>query len=114
MTHHTVSKGRDERAERAVLGSWLGAVLGVAGVLVPKCPLCVAAYLCLFGVSASSAQAIAKLGVPLCIALVLASLLGTAFLVAQRGRRSRARTPSSSNGSASADADVHACCCRSR
>ncbi len=75
------------RAERALLGSWFGAALGVLGVLVPKCPLCAAAYLCLFGVSAGSAQAIVKLGVPLCLGLIFASVLGTALFVAHRGMR---------------------------
>jgi hypothetical protein len=75
------------RAERALFGSWLATALGVAGVLVPKCPLCVAAYLCLFGVSAGSAQALVKLGAPLCLGLIVASALGTALFVAERGRR---------------------------
>jgi hypothetical protein len=74
-------------AERAVLGSWLASALGVAGVLIPKCPLCAAAYLCLFGVSAGSAQAIVKLGVPLCLGLIVASAFATALFVARRGRR---------------------------
>ena len=96
------------RAERAVLGSWCGAALGIAGVLVPKCPLCLAAYLCLFGVSAGSAQALVKLGAPLCLGLIFASALGTALLVARRGReRDRAR---SAHGSVAAPRGVG--CCR--
>jgi hypothetical protein len=74
------------------MGSWFATALGVAGVLVPKCPLCLAAYLCLFGVSAGSAQAIVKLGAPLCLSLIVVSALGTALFVAQRGRRDSTRS----------------------
>ncbi|MEI9937652.1 MAG: hypothetical protein WDO69_10575 [Pseudomonadota bacterium] len=77
------------RAERALFGSWLTTALACLGVVVPKCPLCAAAYLCLFGVSASSAQAVVKLGLPLCIALVAGSALATAWFVARRGQRVR-------------------------
>lgn len=81
------------RAKRAVLGSWLAAALGVAGLLIPKCPLCVAAYLCLFGVSAGSAHAMVGLGPPLCIGLVAAPVLGTTLFIAwRRVRRSAAPT----------------------
>jgi len=74
-------------AARALFGSWLTTVLACLGVLVPKCPLCAAAYLCLFGLSANSAQATVKLGLPLCIALIAGSALATAWFVARRGRR---------------------------
>jgi hypothetical protein len=72
----------------ALFGSWLASALGLLGLLVPKCPLCLAAYLCVFGVSASSARSVAWLGVPLCAALIGASVIATAVLVAKRGRRS--------------------------
>lgn len=77
------------RAERAVFGSWAFSVLGLLGVLVPKCPLCFAAYLCLFGLSASTAHAVAFLGRPLAFALIAGSALATALLVMQRARRAR-------------------------
>ncbi|HYP76091.1 MAG TPA: hypothetical protein VER12_09055 [Polyangiaceae bacterium] len=83
-----------KRAQRAMLGSWLGSALAFFAVAVPKCPLCAAAYLCLFGLSASSAQAVAELGVPLCVAAIAGSTLATALLVMQRGRRLRARSRS--------------------
>jgi len=82
------------RAKRALFGSWLTTVLACLGVILPKCPLCLAAYLCLFGVSASSAQALAQLGVPLCFTLIAGSALATAWFVARRGRRLAARSES--------------------
>ena len=81
--HHVVP----QFAGRVVFGSWLTTSLATAGVLLPKCPLCVAAYLCLFGVSASSARAAARLGLPLCVGMVCISVLATAVFVARRGRR---------------------------
>jgi hypothetical protein len=75
------------RAERAVLGGWAATGLGVAGVLVPKCPLCAAAYLGLLGLGAGSARTIVNGSVPLCLGLLFTSALGTAFLVARRRRR---------------------------
>jgi len=77
----------ERRAARAVLGSWLTSALALFAVIVPKCPLCVAAYLCMFGFSASSASALVQLGLPLCVALISASALATALFVARRGRR---------------------------
>ena len=79
------------RAERFVLGSWFTTALALGGVLLPKCPLCVAAYLCLFGVSASTARTAATLGAPLCIGLIALSTLATALFVAWRGRWAKAR-----------------------
>jgi len=69
-----------------LVGSWLGSALALSAVMLPKCPLCVAAYLCVFGVSATSARAVVQLGLPLCIAFIAASALGTALFVARRGR----------------------------
>ncbi len=40
---------------RPKLHPWLGLALGALLTLVPKCPLCFAAYLSLFGISASAA-----------------------------------------------------------
>lgn len=79
------------RTGRFLVGSWLGSALASLAIFVPKCPVCVAAYLGLFGVSASSARAVVQLGVPLCIALIAGSALATALFVAQRGRRLAAR-----------------------
>jgi len=69
-----------------LIGSWFGSLLAFLAVFVPKCPLCAAAYLCLFGVSASSARAAVQLGLPLCIAMIAGSALATAWFVARRGR----------------------------
>ena len=84
--NHRLS-ARTARARRLLFGSWLTTALSCLGVFLPKCPLCVAAYLCLFGFSASSAQALVKLGAPLCAALIASSVLATAWFVARRGRR---------------------------
>jgi len=82
------------RAERALFGSWLTTALACLGVLLPKCPLCLAAYLCLFGVSASSARAVAELGLPLCLTLIAGSTLASAWFVARRRRRCAVRSES--------------------
>jgi hypothetical protein len=93
------------RAERALFGSWAASALGLLGVLVPKCPLCLAAYLCLFGFSAGTAHALATLGLPLCLGLLFISALATALFVARRGRyREGART-------GTIHAPSRACCC---
>ena len=85
---------QDRRAGRVLVGSWLGSVLAALAVVIPKCPLCAAAYLCLFGVSASSARAVVQLGLPLCLALIGASAVATALFVARRGRHLAAREKS--------------------
>ena len=77
------------RAERAVFGSWALSALGVLAVLVPKCPLCLAAYLCLFGLSASTAHAVAFFGRPIAFTLIACSAVATALFVIQRARRLR-------------------------
>jgi len=82
------------RTERALFGSWLTSALVCLGVLIPKCPLCLAAYLCLLGISASSAQALARLGLPLCITLIAGSTLASVWFVVRRGRRLAARSES--------------------
>jgi hypothetical protein len=77
---------RGATASRSLWASWPVGALGLAGVLLPKCPLCVAAYLCAFGVSASTALVLARLELPLCCVLIGTSLLGLALLVTRRGR----------------------------
>jgi len=91
---HQQASVSNARSGRALLGSWFTAALACLGLLVPKCPLCVAAYLGLFGFSASSAQAVAKLGLPLCVALIAGSALATAWFVARRSWRRPARVDS--------------------
>jgi len=85
---------QNRRAGRVLVGSWLGSALTALAVIVPKCPLCAAAYLCLFGVSASSARAVVQLGLSLCLALVGASTAATLLFVARRGRNLSAREKS--------------------
>jgi hypothetical protein len=82
-----MSPRTSRRNSGALFGSWLASALGLLGVLVPKCPLCFAAYLCVFGVSASTARSVAWLGAPLCATVIGISLIATAVFVAKRGRR---------------------------
>ena len=63
---------------------WALALLPCAALLVPKCPLCCAAYLSLFGVSAAAATLIAPLLRPIALGVGVAVL---ALLVAYAVRR---------------------------
>jgi hypothetical protein len=55
------------------VGSGLTLALGVALVLVPKCPMCIAAYLSLFGLGMAAAGALAPWCLPVALALILSS-----------------------------------------
>jgi hypothetical protein len=68
----TEGRGRVAR-ERAA--SSLGLALGLALAFLPKCPLCVVAYLSLFGVGMAAASALAPWLGPLALGLVAASAL---------------------------------------
>ena len=74
------------------VASSVGAVLGL--IFLPKCPLCIAAYLASFGVGAGAAAFAAPLLRPLAVVLALmafAALLRSAW-------RSVAREPTTSPG----------------
>ena len=81
---------RTRMGKRALLGSWLTTTLACLGVALPKCPLCLAAYLCLFGMSAGSAHALAALGLPLCLSAIGLCTLATALFVTRRSKCSAA------------------------
>ena len=66
--------------------SWLGTALGA--LLVPKCPLCIAAALSLLGMNAVAASSAAPLVRPLAFAVSVAFLL---FVVGSERRRSMLR-----------------------
>jgi len=51
----------------------LSFVLGALALAAPKCPLCLAAYLSLFGVGVVGAGVVAPLLVPLGLALIAAA-----------------------------------------
>jgi hypothetical protein len=72
---------------RWCLGS--GAGLGLVALLLPKCPLCLAGYLALFGVGATAGIAIAELAAPAAIVLAV-MMVGAASISWARDRR---RTP---------------------
>lgn len=61
------------RARRGRGGSALTLALGVALALVPKCPMCIAAYLSVFGLGMAAAGALAPWCLPLALLLILAS-----------------------------------------
>lgn len=73
-------------ARGLLLGSWSTTLLTCLGVLLPKCPLCLAAYLCLFGLSASTASALARLGLPLCLSALALTAVASAVFVARSAR----------------------------
>ena len=70
------------RGSRGRVASSLTLALGVALALVPKCPLCLAAYLSLFGVGMAAAGAIAPWCLPLGVLLVVSTCL--AFVRSRR------------------------------
>jgi hypothetical protein len=90
-------------AGRGRLGSALTLALGVALALVPKCPMCIAAYLSVFGLGMAAASAIAPWCWPLAIALLLVSpawYVGARRLRAagRRGRHAAKDPPSTAIG----------------
>jgi hypothetical protein len=74
----------DGKRSRAVVGSSLGVVLGLAAALLPKCPLCVAAYLSMLGVGTAVSHAVAPLLFPIGIALTALCLALLIVLVVRR------------------------------
>jgi hypothetical protein len=74
------------RAERGRVGSALTLALGVALALVPKCPMCIAAYLSVFGLGMAAAGALAPWCLPLALAMIL---VATTRLAGKRWVRSR-------------------------
>jgi hypothetical protein len=49
-------------------------VLGAAAVLVPKCPLCLAAYLAVVGIGAGAATTVSRVIHPLLLAVAVLGL----------------------------------------
>jgi hypothetical protein len=85
---------------RALRGlSWLGTALGA--LLVPKCPLCIAAALSLLGMNALAASSAAPFIRPLAFAISLAFLL---FVVRSELSRSMLRRLRLRKG------NNHSCC----
>src|SRR5262245_37745829 len=63
---------------------WTALLSGLLLVLVPKCPLCVAAYLTVVGISAGAAAALAHVIHPL---ILLVAALSLVLLVVRIARR---------------------------
>jgi hypothetical protein len=80
-------------------GRAIAATLGV--VLLPKCPLCVAAYLVSFGLSASAAACLAPLIRPLALTLATLACLALGY-GSWRSRTQRLTTTRRASAS---------CCC---
>lgn len=64
---------REESGARARL-PWLGLVPAVFYVLVPKCPMCLVAYMSVFGVTVGMASVALSVLRPLAVALVVLAL----------------------------------------
>lgn len=79
---------RRRPARSAVPLSALGVGSTVAAILVPKCPLCIAAYLTLCGVGAGWAAVVAPVVRPAAFALSVVSLAALVVTIVRR-RRSR-------------------------
>jgi hypothetical protein len=88
----------DVRALGARLTS--GAVGGLGLLLLPKCPLCLAALLSAAGLGAGLASCVASLLRPIAVGLMGLALLG----VALAARRSLSRSRAAST--------IHGCCSR--
>jgi hypothetical protein len=72
------------RLSRGRAASSLTLALGVGLALVPKCPMCLAAYLSLFGLGMTAASLLSPWCAPLALALILAAALGLARSLRRR------------------------------
>jgi len=81
------------RARDGLVGSLTSIATMAGAALVPKCPMCIAAWLCALGVSAEAAKIVAPFArsgaFVLAAALVVVAALVTASAI--RNSRSRAR-----------------------
>jgi hypothetical protein len=73
-------------AARRAAGSWLALASGLLALLLPKCPLCLAAYLSALGVTVGAASVALSVLRPLGLAL---ALLAAAAILAHRLRTRR-------------------------
>ena len=71
--------------------SAVGVVGAVAALLVPKCPVCIAAYLTLFGFGAGWAGAVAPLVRPVAFALSFVAFAVVVVVIVRQYRRRSAR-----------------------
>ena len=77
---------RQPGAGRARAGSAVTLALGLALALLPKCPMCLMAYLSVFGLGMAAAGALAHWCLPLGLALLLISEVWLASARWQRFR----------------------------
>jgi hypothetical protein len=74
----------ERRGSRGRAASALTLALGVGLVLVPKCPMCLVAYLSLFGLGMTAASMLSPWCAPLALALIVAAALGLVWSFRRR------------------------------
>ena len=74
----------DAARRRSRLPGWLAVGSGLLAVALPKCPMCVAGYLSVVGLGATTAGAVVPVLRPIAFAILALSL---AWLIARRLRR---------------------------
>jgi hypothetical protein len=79
-----VVPGARARLQPRARSPWLVLVSGLLAALLPKCPLCLAAYLSLFGITVGAASVALAVLRPLAVAL---AVLGLALMVRRWARR---------------------------
>jgi|SRR6185295_15122775 len=73
------------RVSRGRAASALTLALGVGLALVPKCPMCLVAYLSVFGLGMTAASVLSPWCAPLALALIVAAALGLGRSFRRRG-----------------------------
>jgi hypothetical protein len=85
-----MSPGDPRQSVRRLRGAASGIGAGLLAVLIPKCPLCVAAWLTALGVGATGAGLVAPLVRPVALALILvATVLAIVWSVQYEQRTAR-------------------------
>jgi hypothetical protein len=83
----SLSRPRLSRAARPSRLSWGAFASGVALALLPKCPLCLAAYLTVLGVGTGAAASLARLLHPLAASIAAVVLAVFVLRLARRAQR---------------------------
>jgi hypothetical protein len=78
------------RARPRARAPWVAVASALLAALVPKCPLCLAAYLSIFGVSVGAASVALRVARPLALAVCA---LAVGLVLVRVGRKTTARLP---------------------